>query len=106
MSRAGHAAVLAIAVAVVAASMLLTPGAEHVALFGWDLPPLCVFKAVTGWDCPGCGLTRSFVYMGHAAFLEAFRMHGLGPLLYAVVVLQIPLRIRRLATRYRLPATR
>jgi hypothetical protein len=30
-------------------------------------PPVCPFKAVTGWDCPGCGGTRALhqLFTGH-----------------------------------------
>jgi Protein of unknown function (DUF2752) len=77
---------------VVVASALMTPGADGVSLFGWDLPGLCTFRNLTGLRCPGCGMTRSFVYMGHLDPLAAFRMHLLGPLLYLFVAAQVPWR--------------
>ena len=84
------------AVVIIGASMLLTPDPVHLSLFGWQLPPLCLIKAVTGHDCPGCGMTRSFTYMGHLDPGMAFRMHLLGPVLWAAVAVQIPWRIVRL----------
>jgi hypothetical protein len=81
--------------AVVVASALLQPGAEAVSLFGWELPGLCTFRNLTGLRCPGCGLTRSFAYMGHLQPLEAFRMHLLGPPLYLLVAAQVPWRAWR-----------
>lgn len=77
---------------VVAASALMTPGADGVSLFGWDLPGLCTFRNLTGLRCPGCGMTRSFVYMGHLDPLAAFQMHLLGPFLYVFVAAQAPWR--------------
>jgi hypothetical protein len=77
-------------------SVLLTPDPVHLSLFGWQLPPMCLIKAVTGHDCPGCGLTRSFTYMGHLDPGMAFRMHTLGPVLWAAVAVQIPWRIVKL----------
>ena len=81
---------------IVLASVLLTPDPVHLSLFGWQLPPLCLIKAVTGHDCPGCGMTRSFTYMGHLEPSLAFRMHILGPPLWTAVAAQIPWRIVKL----------
>ena len=36
------------------------------------LPPLCVFKAVTGWPCLTCGMTRSLIHLKHFDILGAF----------------------------------
>ena len=94
--RVWDLSILIASVLVVAASVLLTPDPIHLSLFGWQLPPLCVFKAFTGHDCPGCGLTRSFTYMGHLDPLTAFRMHVLGPVLWGAVAAQIPWRIVKL----------
>ena len=88
--------ILVASVLIVTASVLLTPDPIRLSLFGWQLPPMCVFKALTGHDCPGCGLTRSFAYMGHVDPLTAFRMHVLGPVLYGAVAGQIPWRIVKL----------
>lgn len=32
---------------------------------------LCPFKAITGWDCPGCGGLRAVNDLGHGQFAEA-----------------------------------
>jgi len=37
----------------------------------------CVFKAVTGFDCPGCGGTRALWYLVHANVPEAARHHAI-----------------------------
>ncbi len=37
---------------------------------------------MTGLPCPGCGLTRSFVSLGHGHFWEALHWHPLGPALF------------------------
>ena len=72
--------------------MVLTTDTQAVQLFGWTLPPLCPVKLLTGHDCLGCGLTRSFVFMGHGELGAAFGRHKLGPLLYLIVLAQVPLR--------------
>jgi hypothetical protein len=94
--RVWDLSILIASVLVVAASVLLTPDPIALSLFGWQLPPLCLFKTLTGHDCPGCGLTRSFTYMGHLDPVAAFRMHALGPVLHAAVAAQIPWRIVKL----------
>jgi hypothetical protein len=77
---------------IIAMSLFLSPSDGPLHLFGWEVPPLCTFKRLTGMDCPGCGLTRSFTWMGHGEVLAAFRMHKLGPALWVLVLAQIPLR--------------
>lgn len=44
--------------------------------------PLCFFKYLTHLDCPGCGLTRSFISISHGQFTEALRFNLLGPFVY------------------------
>lgn len=35
--------------------------------------PKCIFKALTGWDCPACGNQRALHAFLHGNFGEAFR---------------------------------
>ncbi len=44
--------------------------------------PLCFFKAITGFDCPGCGLVRSFVSISHGELGKAVAYNLLGPFVY------------------------
>ena len=81
---------------IVAASMILSPTDAVVALAGFEIPELCLWRRMTGHGCPGCGMTRSFTYMGHGQLLDAFRLHTLGPFLYTLVAVQIPLRAWRM----------
>mgnify|MGYP001998167492 CR=1 FL=1 len=82
--------------AVLLASMVLTPSREAVTLFGWVVPPLCMFSNLTGIDCLGCGLTRSFTYLGHGNLKSALDLHRLGPIFYILVLSQVPFRAWRL----------
>lgn len=68
-----------------AASVLLPPpgGDGRIA----HLPSACPFFLLTGLPCPGCGLTRAFVCLGHGRWHEAWHWHPLGPALYALCLL-------------------
>jgi len=61
------------------------------------LPP-CMFEAMVGLPCPGCGLTTSFAHMARGHFLEAFGAHLMGPFLFvltAALALCWPWAVRR-----------
>lgn len=84
---------LPLVVTAVAATMSATP--EQVSWLGFDVPVLCAWRALTGWECPGCGLTRSFVLLVHGDVSGAFQVHALGPALYAAMVVQSPVLVWR-----------
>ena len=44
----------------------------------------CIFRNLTGLPCPGCGMTRGFVAMGHGRLGDAWRANTLSPFAYAV----------------------
>jgi len=46
------------------------------------MPALCPFFLATGLPCPGCGLTRAFVCIGHGRLSESLHWHPLGLLVY------------------------
>ena len=81
---------------IIAASMILSPTDAVVSLWGFEIPELCMWRRLTGLGCPGCGMTRSFTYMGHGQIVDAFRLHKLGPILYTLIAVQIPLRMVRI----------
>lgn len=41
-------------------------------------PVICPLRRLTGLPCPGCGLTRSWVYLAHGWWREAFSAHLFG----------------------------
>lgn len=57
------------------------------------LPGLCFSQAVLGVQCPGCGLTRSFVAFAHGRASEAVAFNPMGPFVFLVCLVQIPYRI-------------
>jgi hypothetical protein len=88
---------LALAAVVVVLSFALdVVPPDRVALRGlhrWPLPQLCLSRAWFGLDCPGCGLTRSFIYLAHGRWSASLHVHRLGWLFAAAVVVQFPYRL-------------
>lgn len=92
-------AMLGISALVLIIAAVSQPGTEVVHLFGHVIPGMCVFRATFGIPCPGCGMTRSFVFLAHGDLREAFSMNVFGPAMFVLTAAQIPyraLRIRRL----------
>jgi hypothetical protein len=61
-----------------------------------SLPELCYFRFGTGIDCPGCGLTRSFIAFAHGEFHLSWIYNPAGALFFPVVAFQIPYRAAQL----------
>jgi hypothetical protein len=59
----------------------------------WPLPPTCLSQSLLGIECPGCGLTRSFVCLASGDWRGSFHMHRLGWLLALAVLVQFPYRL-------------
>lgn len=82
---------LCVVVLSLAATLEVTPAkVDQVTLGGWTLPELCQSKRLLRIDCPGCGLTRSFIYMAHGDVPAAFKMHPVGALLFVGTILAVP----------------
>ena len=77
-----HVVALCAALLVVLASILIDPSREGATLFGVALPPMCALKALTGLDCPGCGLTRACVVMGGVSPRQARSIQLVCPALW------------------------
>jgi hypothetical protein len=54
-------------------------------------PPLpfrtCLFRLVTGWPCPSCGLTHAFIALGHGRWAEGFLENIMSPVLFAATAM-------------------
>lgn len=60
-------------------------------VFDVKLPELCSMYSQLGVDCPGCGLTRSFIHLSAGRIGEAWRLNPVGILGYLYMAAQIPL---------------
>lgn len=93
--------VVAVSAAAIAAAVVL----GQLAARGHDLvtnTPLCWSQIFLGRECPGCGLTRSFLMIGRGAVRDANVMNPLGPILFAWLIALIAIRAgRALAPRFR-----
>jgi len=98
---------IAVAVPLLGLSMSVLSGGEQVCL-GFDpgilLPQTCGSRWLLGIDCPGCGLTRSTVYLMHGHLAESLKMHRLGWPILLLIVSHIPYRVWCLSgNRARIP---
>ena len=57
---------------------------DDIALGGRRMPPLCMFRLVTGHRCPSCGTTRAFLYMFRLEPLNAMRANVFSPVTFAL----------------------
>ena len=65
---------------VIALWSLLITGATYLFIFEpgkTGLYPVCIFRLLTGFTCPGCGCTRAMHQILHGHFLNAFMLNPL-----------------------------
>lgn len=60
---------------------------------------LCPFKMLTGFPCPGCGITKSLVYFYEGNFEKSISYHILGPFVILFCIAMILLLIVELITK-------
>lgn len=89
----GHLIYCVIALVVLGLTFVLkAPQGERVFVGGISepLPELCYMKVSTGYPCPACGLTRSFISMSAGEWEKAFGFNWGGPILYFLMLTLIP----------------
>jgi hypothetical protein len=90
-----HLTILGISLAVAfLAAVLHVRGETQVVLplFDVPLPELCYWRRMLGIDCPGCGLTRSFISLAHGEIARAWHFNPSGLVLFAGLIFQFPYR--------------
>jgi hypothetical protein len=60
---------------------------------------LCPFKMLTGFPCPGCGITKSLVYFYEGDMYKSFSYHILGPFVIVFALLTIIVLSAELITK-------
>ncbi|MBZ0120828.1 MAG: DUF2752 domain-containing protein [Sandaracinaceae bacterium] len=89
----------AVPLAVIVTAALLTPSAEgHGTHTQLGLPP-CGFLVVTGYPCPGCGLTTSFAHMVRLQIGGALGANPFGVLLFTCTALSLPISLAGMLRR-------
>ena len=80
-------------VILVCSFMFEVAGDRRVVVRGWgaQLPESCSMYARFGINCPGCGLTRSFVHMSAGEIGNALKVNPVGIVGYLFLVMQIPI---------------
>lgn len=58
---------------------------------GWQVPESCALYARLGINCPGCGLTRSYINLSAGNIVAALQLNPIGILGYFYTWCQIPL---------------
>lgn len=101
LARASLAGALVVLLA--ARTLSLHEGRVTLPLLQWALPTTCTLRRLTGLACPGCGLTRALVALAHGDARAAWHFNPAGPVLFSLLVVQIPLSgwqvVRRWAGR-------
>lgn len=81
-SRVGQAIWASIFVVLFVLSWRLNPNSSgHGTHMQLGLPP-CPSVLMFGRPCPGCGMTTSFSYCSRGDFIDGFKVHPFGPLLF------------------------
>lgn len=100
--RIEHIWILLLSAAAIVGAFVLQPGPEGSLMLPLDfigvqlqLPEACASRLILRVSCPGCGLTRSFVFMARGEWKMATRANGMGPILFCLCCLQVPYRIIR-----------
>ena len=91
---------LVVAFGVVLLAFLLQVRDDHEVAFArltdYPTPHLCMTQSLFGIDCPGCGLTRSFIHLAHCNWRASLETHRLGWVMAIAVLLQFPYRIQKM----------
>lgn len=93
---APHLVIILVCCSILALSVILTPveeGEPFLKLGKIPVPHSCMFKNLTGYPCPGCGLSRSLVSVLHGDPAAGFTYHRLGLITLFYIVLQLLTRM-------------
>lgn len=90
-----HWILLGLSSAIVVLSIVLSVRNQTqvlVPVLGAPIPELCLMRKWSGHGCPGCGMTRCFISLGHGDLSAAWSYNPAGLWLFAIVLFQLPYR--------------
>jgi hypothetical protein len=88
-----NARIFLLAAGAILLSLLSQTTVNSISIFGLSLPTFCGFKLLTGFDCPGCGLTRAVGLALHGEFYRSYLLHLWGIPFALLLLAQIPYRL-------------
>lgn len=92
-----HRNILVICTVVVVIAVTLQTRSDQRVEFAWlpgvPMPQTCASRIIFDVDCPGCGLTRSFIALAAGDFSNAFQQNRTGWLLAVALLIQFPYRL-------------
>ncbi len=88
----GNIGLLVLCSLIILLSIVMSADPEVARIFGWDVPPMCLFVNLFGTECWGCGLTRSFIFTAHGDLDAAWLVNRGGPPFWVLIASQIPYR--------------
>ncbi len=75
---------------IIALSILIAMFAGSIIINNPDFPyGICIFRTITGIPCPSCGMTHSFVNIGHLKITDGFKYNIMGPFMYFFMLVGI-----------------
>ena len=87
-------------IAIIVLAFWLRIDAKEYVVVPWlniALPQTCMFRNMTSLNCPGCGLTRSFISLADGHWQQSWHFNPVGWIVFILVVVQIPFRTLQLA---------
>ena len=72
----------------------------HVGSYGQTLG-ICVFRSISGIDCPGCGITHSVMAMYRGHLGDALSIHPSGPAIVGLVGIMTSYLLAVLLSKYK-----
>ena len=97
LRRNHHRNMLILCTTVVILALTLQTRADQRVEFAWlpgvPMPESCASRSIFDVECPGCGLTRSFIAIARGSLSAAFQQNRTGWLLACGLLIQFPYRV-------------
>ena len=97
LRRLHHRNMLIVCSLVVVLALTLETRTDQLVEFSWlrgvPMPETCASRSLFDVECPGCGLTRSFIAIASGDFSNAFQLNRTGWLLALGLLIQFPYRL-------------